>query len=204
MTAPTKGPEPTVFQPQIGMPTGLPPQQQLSPVARTLALMPRLGGMSILAVLAVCVLQAIMPPGAKPSAVLGGFHGETTAAQLNAERDAQVNTAARMADAQARAQAQWAMEVETARQQQAAILQSLQGKQDMATMADYVCMSGSVAGALWGRDAAGYTQAAQAACGQARQLRAEIVAAQAEAARLGSAIMQRPAPILSPASLPPR
>jgi flagellar motility protein MotE (MotC chaperone) len=162
-------------------------QQQPSALQRTINLMSRAGGMTIVATVVVFGLQAVMPAGSKPSDLIGAFHGGTTAATLNAERGAQVDTAQQMADAQARA----TIEVETARQQQAAILQSLQAKQDMANLADYACTGGGfVALFMSPTDAQAMREAAQAGCEGAAKLRREILQQQAEAARLG-AIMQR-------------
>ena len=168
---------------------GLALQQQPTAIERSLNMLSRMGGVSIAGFVVVCVLQGVMPEGAKPSNLIGAFHGGTTAATLNAERGAQVQTAQEMADAQARA----AIEIETARQQQAAILQSLQGKQDMANMADYACTGGGgAAGFMSPANAQAMRQAAQAACGAARELRQEIINEQAEASRLGGIMQRRP------------
>lgn len=142
----------------------------------------------------VLVLESYGPEGHRPSDLIGSFHGRTTQVTLDAERDAQRKSAEVMANAQAQAQARWAMEVETARKQQESISRSLEAKQQAANLADWACMSGPVASSIWGRDAAQYAQAAQSACAEAARLRREIIEAQAEAARIGSGIMQRGAP----------
>jgi hypothetical protein len=163
--------------------------QQPSAVARTLALMSKASLMPILLVIVVCGLQAIMPAGSRPSDLIGAFHGGTTAATLNAERQAQVNTAQQMADAQARA----AIETETARQQQAAILASLQAKQDMANIADFACTGGQIAAAFMSPDDAETArQASQAACNKAAELRQEIMTAQTQAAQDGAIMPRQP------------
>ena len=139
----------------------------------------------------VLLLETFGPKDHRPSDIIGGFHGHTTQVTLDFERDAQRKTAEAMANAQAAAQAKWSMEVETARQQQDIILRSLEAKQQAANLADYACMSGPVAMAFFGNDAAEYARTVQQACALAAQLRREIVETQAEAARIGSAIMQR-------------
>jgi hypothetical protein len=179
---------------QNGLP-GFGAQQLPTATTKAIAFVRSLSGSAILLAGGVFVLQATMGDGHRPSDVIGGFHGNTNTAQLDAERNAQTRTAESVANAQAKAQAQWAMEVETARQQQQAILESLRAKQDAANWADYICMSGPVSTAFFGRDAAAYAQVAHDACGEAARLRHEITEAQAEASRIGSAIMQRPVPI---------
>lgn len=144
----------------------------------------------------VLVVEVAAPGGFRVSELLGVFHGRADAAKLDQERDAQEETARRIAKAQAEAQARAAMEVENFRQQQAAILSSLEMKQTAANVADGICYSAPLALFFWGNDAAAYARTAQDACKVAGQLRREIVEAQAEAARIGSAIMQRTAPVV--------
>ena len=191
------------------MPTGLaPPPQKATGMTRAIAFVQGLSGKAVVLAGVVFGLQAVMGEGSKPSDLIGSFHGKTTAAQYDAEREAHSKTAEALANAQAKAAAQWAIEQETARQQLEAITRSLAMKQEAANLADLACMSGGVATAMFGRDAAQYAQVASTACDKAAQLRAEIVAAQGEAARIGSALMQRPAPMpvyaAAPTAAPPR
>jgi hypothetical protein len=185
-----------------GMPTGLPPQYQPTVTTRAINFVRSMTLQGVGLAVVVFALQAALPMGWRPSDFLGGTEGATATARLNAERTAQTQTALAVADAQARAAAQWAIEQETARQQQEAIMRSLAMKQEAANLADLACMSGGVATAFFGRDAAQYAQVASTACDKATQLRGEIVAAQAEAARIGSALMQRPAPMTAYVAAP--
>ena len=191
-----------------GMPTGLPPQYQPTVATRAINFVRSMTLQGVGLAVVVFALQGALNPGWRPSDWLGGTEGATTTAKLNAEREAQTKTTMAMANAQAAAAAQWAIEQETARQQQEAIMRSLAMKQEAANLADVACMSGGVATAIFGRDAAQYAQVASTACDKAAQLRGEIVAAQAEAARIGSALMQRPAPmtayVAAPTVAPPR
>jgi hypothetical protein len=191
------------------MPTGLQPQYQPSVTTRAINFVRSMTLQGVGLAVVVFALQGALNPGWRPSDWLGGTEGATTTARLNAEREAQTRTAMAMANAQAAAAAQWAIEQETARQQQEAIMRSLAMKQEAANLADFACMSGQAATAMFGRDAAGFAAATSPACGEAARLRGEITTAQAEAARIGSALMQRPSPmptayVAAPNAAPPR
>jgi hypothetical protein len=198
----------TGFQPQaqpLAMPTGLPPQQQATGVARALAFMRGMSGKAVVLAIAVFGLQAIMPAGSKPSDLIGSFHGGTRSAELDTERAAQVKTAQGMANAQAASPANWQMEQQVSQAQQQAIAGSLQMQQSAANLADAACMGSGLVTAFFGKDGADLAQSMKGACGLGDQIRQNITGTLARTARQGSGVMQRAAPATGvPISAPQR
>ena len=188
-------PELPVFTPQppFAMPTGAPPQAAPpSGVARAYAFVRSLSGTAVVLAVVVFTFQAVMPEGRRPSDIIGSFHGSTRSAELNSEREAQINTAGGMANAQAGAQANWQMEQQLFQTQQQAAAAALQTQQDAANLADFACLAGGALTALFGHDADQYAKPMQGACGAGDQIRHNITNSLVDTARSGSGTMQRP------------
>ena len=162
-------------------------------VARAIAFARGMSGKAVLLAGGVFILQAVMPPGSKPSDLLGSFHGALDSAQMKAAQKAQVEYDRAVTDAKTSPPINWQMEAEVARQQQEAIAKSLETQENAAQIADAVCLGAPLATLLMGdtAQARDIARAGQAACAEAARIRADITRIQAEAARSGSALMAR-------------
>jgi hypothetical protein len=169
-------------------------------VARAIAFARGMSGKAVVLAVVVFGLQAVMPPGSKPSDLIGSFHGSTESAEVKAKQEATTEYERRMAEAKAAPPANWQMEAEAFRQQQEAIAKSLETRQTAAQIADAACLGAPLATLFMGntRDARDLQNTLQGACAEAARIRAEMTAIQAKAARDGSAIMQRYRPGASP------
>lgn len=178
------------------MPTGMPPTvQQPTGVARTYAWVKTLTLSSIGLAVIVFVLQAIAPAGGKPSDLIGGFHGATRSAELDAERRAHALTTQTLANAQAGPPANWQMEQQLFATQQQTLAKSLEGQANLADLADTSCIAGGVVGMLFGRDGEQFASALQSACGAGDAIRRRMADTLANTARDGSGVMQRTRPV---------
>jgi hypothetical protein len=148
-------------------------------------------------IVAAVIAQIILPPHLKPAYLIGDFGGSTERAEIEAKQAAAVEFAMLQAAAAANAQANAQMETEVSRKEQEIIAESLAAQSTGAVIADFSCFLGS----LIPRDTYGDLQTAgqvmRGGCGFGDKLRNNIVQAQAEAARQGSAILQRPTPASS-------
>jgi hypothetical protein len=162
-------------------------------VARAIAFVRGLSGKAMVLGIVVVGLQAVMPPGSKPSDLIGGLHGATESAELKAKQETTTEYERRMADAKAAPPANWQMESEAFRQQQEAIAKSLETQETAAQIADAACLGAPLATLFMGdtAQARDIQSTMQAACAEAARIRANITRIQAEAARTGSALMQR-------------
>jgi hypothetical protein len=188
-------------------PTGLPPQSQAATgIDRALKFARSLTTQGIVLAAFVFGLQATMKEGNRPSDLIGGFHGSTTAAQLDAERRAQMQTAQGMANAQSGPPANWQMEQQLAATQQQAIAGSLESQQTMANLADLACFSSGFVGAFFGRDGDDAARELQRGCGAGDRIRDNMNATLAKTIREGSGVMQRGDAVrgLAPVAVPLR
>jgi hypothetical protein len=162
-------------------------------VSRAIAFARGLSGKAVVLAVAVFGFQALMPAGSKPSDLIGSFHGNTESAEIKAKQEATTDFERRMADAKSAPPANWQMEGEAFRQQQEAIAKSLETQETAAQIADAACLGAPLATLLMGdtAQARDIQRTMQAACAEAARIRANITRIQAEAARTGSAIMQR-------------
>jgi hypothetical protein len=149
--------------------------------------------------------DATLPDHLKPSTLLGGFHGRVETAEINAKQEKAIQFEREKADAQARAQAEWQMEVEAFRQQQAVTAQSLETMATAAQIADAACIGSPLVTMFMGntRDARDLQATLQGACAEAARIRREMTRIQVEAAQQGSALMQRRPPGAQDALLTP-
>lgn len=162
-------------------------------VARAIAFVRGLSGKALVLGVVVVGFQAVMPAGSKPSDLIGSFHGATESAELKAKQETATEYERRMADAKAAPPANWQMESEAFRQQQEAIAKSLETQETAAQIADAACLGAPLATLFMGdtAQARDIQSTMQAACAEAARIRANITRIQAEAARTGSALMQR-------------
>ena len=151
--------------------------------------------------------DATLPESLKPSTLLGGFHGRVETADINAKQEKVIQFERQKADVMAAAQAKWQMEVEAFRQQQAVTAKSLSMMATAAQIADAACLGSPLVTMFMGdtREAREIRATMQAACAEAARIRAEMTRIQAEAAQQGSALMQRRPPgaqdpLLTPAA----
>ena len=178
-------PAPVLDHPGVTKPNG--------GVARAIAFARGMSGKALLLAGGVFVLQAVMPQGSKPSDLIGSFHGSTETAEIKAKQEAQAEYERKLADARTAPPVNWQMEAEVARQQQEAIAKSLETQETAAQIADAACLGAPLATLFMGdtAQARDIERTMQAACAEAARIRANITRIQAEAARSGSALMQR-------------
>jgi hypothetical protein len=169
-------------------------------MARAIAFVRGLSGKAVVLAVVVFGLQAVMPPGSKPSDLIGSLHGLTESAEIKAKQEAQAEYEKKLAEAKTAPPINWQMEAEVARQQQEAIAKSLETQEMAAQIADAACLGSPLVTLFMGntRDARDLQNTLQGACAEAARIRANMTRIQAEAARAGSALMQRNRPGLSP------
>jgi hypothetical protein len=164
---------------------------QPNALARALGAARMLYGAAPAFIVAAVIAQIILPPHLKPAYLIGDFGGSTERAEIEAKQAAAVEFAMLQAAAAANAQANAQMETEVSRKEQEIIAESLAAQSTGAVIADFSCFLGS----LIPRDTYGDLQTAgqvmRGGCGFGDKLRNNIVQTQAEAARQGSAILQR-------------
>lgn len=140
-------------------------------------------------------INAALPESIKPTTLMGKFIAEMHVTETLTQQGTVVENTRQMADAQAKAQAMWQMEIISYQHQQQALMDAMQGKIAMANTADVTCTLGPFGIAFFygpnSYEARNAMQLVQAACDFARRTRQELAAEQAEIARLNSAIMQR-------------
>jgi hypothetical protein len=141
----------------------------------------------------VLLLQAYMPAGSKPSDLIGSLHGGIENTEMTVKRDTATEYERQMTIARTAPTINLQMEAEVSRQQQEAIARSLATREAAAQIADAACLGAPLATMLMGdtREARELKATMQAGCAEAARIRAEITQIQAEAARNGSALMQR-------------
>jgi hypothetical protein len=190
--------------PTLGM--GYQPPQAISGAARAIAFLRRSSIGALAMVGGVMVLQAVLPPNLKPATLLGSFEGQLTVARLGSERDAQRQTAETLANAQAAPAANWQMEQQVLATQQAAEAQAMQGEASVAVVADLTCLLSGAVAAFGDRPSENLAHDMRGTCGVGTQIRRGMNAELADAARNGSAIMQRATPEggFAPVAVPPR
>jgi hypothetical protein len=162
-------------------------------MARAIAFVRGLSGKAVVLALGVFILQGVMPAGSKPSDLIGSLHGLTESAELRAKQETAADYERRLAEAKAGGAINWQMEAELFRQQQEAIAQSLATREAAAQIADAACLGAPLVTLIMGdtREAREIKATMQAGCAEAARIRAEMTRIQAEAARTGSALMQR-------------
>lgn len=184
-------------------PTQLPHQQffpmqpqsalQRGGVARALAFARGLSGTTVILTALVLIAQGAMPPGSKPSDIIGAFHGRTEAAEIAAKQAATVEYEKKLAEARANPPAAAQIETQTAQTQQQVMAGSLATQQEAANLADGACIAGNVL-SLFGPDAKDVANALQQGCGAGDAIRRNMNQQLAGAARNGSAVIQRTSP----------
>jgi hypothetical protein len=162
-------------------------------VARAIAFARGMSGKAVMLAGGVFLLQAFMPPGSKPSDLIGSFHGATESAELTAKQPTATEYERRMTEAKTAPPINWQMEAEVSRQQQEAIAKSLETRETAAQIADAACLGAPLVTLFMGntRDARDIQNTLQGACAEAERIRAEMTSIQAKAAQQVSAIMQR-------------
>jgi hypothetical protein len=140
------------------------------------------------------IAQLILPAHLKPAHLIGDFGGNTEKAEIEAKQAAAVEYARQQAAAAATAQAIAQMETEVFRKQQEVIAESLNAQSTEANGADWLCLIGGFIPRDASSDWQTVGQVMRSACGVSPAIRSNIVRSQAEAARRGSAILQRPTP----------
>jgi hypothetical protein len=173
-------------------------------VARAIAFVRGLSGKALVLAIVVFVLQAAMPPGRRPSDLIGGFHGATESAEINSKKDATVDFDRRRAEAQAAPPANLQMEQALNQAQLQAQLKALEMKEQAAQVADLACMASGFVTPFFGdnQDTRAWRDLMKQGCHTADAIRFEINDILARMARQGSGIVQRSNPGTS-AGLPP-
>jgi hypothetical protein len=162
-------------------------------MARAIAFVRGLSGKAVVLACGVFFLQSVMPEGWRPSDLIGATHGLTEKAEMTVKGDAAADYERKLAEARTGGAVNWQMEAELFRQQQEAIAQSLATREAAAQIADAACLGAPLATLFMGdtREARDIQRTMQAGCAEAARIRAEMTRIQAEAARTGSALMQR-------------
>lgn len=166
---------PQQFTPQ---PSPMPPPQaaplpglgsKMTGLARGLVFVRALTGQAVVLAVIVFTFQAAMPEGRRPSDLIGGFHGNTEKAEIDAKREAQVKTARDLANAQAIAPK---------------MAESLQNQSDTANMADGACQLGIFLDWAFGSngDARQMANGLKQACGKGDQIRRDMTNSLTQAA----------------------
>lgn len=173
-------------------------------VARAIAFARGMSGKAVVLALGVFALQAVMPPGSKPSDLIGSFHGSTETAEIRAKQQAAAEYERRLADAKAAPPADWQMEGEAFRQQQQRVANSLATQETAANLADAACFSAPFITALFGdtKDTRDLRDGMKQGCAAANAIRQNMVQEQAKAAREGSALVPRSNPSTGAGSEP--
>jgi len=164
-------------------------------IARSLGYLRALVPQAIVLAACVIVAEAALPPAAKPSTLLGSFHGSLDTAEINAKQGAVVQFEEDMTSARTAPPANWQMEAQVAAQQQQAVAEALQAQAGMANLADLACVTGGILGALnlggeWNQAGEKMT----GACGVGDQFRKSMADTLATTARDNSALVKRSAP----------
>ena len=136
-----------------------------------------------------------MPEGSKPSDLIGGFHGSTETAEIDGEAgNRQPSTSGRMADAKTAAPSQLADGGRSSSASSRRRLHSrLRHRKPPRRSRTPPVLASPLVTLFMGdtREAREIRATMQAACAEAARIRAEMTRIQAEAARQGSALMQR-------------
>lgn len=164
-------------------------------IARSLGYLRALVPQAIVLAACVIVAEAALPPAAKPSTLLGHFHGSLDTAEINAKQGAVVGLEQDMTTARTAPPATYQMEAQVAQQQQQIVAESLQAQANMANLADLACVGGGILGALnlggeWDQAGDKMTDA----CGVGDRIRQNMADTLAKTARDNSALVQRSAP----------
>jgi hypothetical protein len=194
-----QGPRPTRPSTSQSPPPQAPPATSgASPsntAARILQFITKVAPVTLSLGIGVALIDAALPDSYKLTTFFGELIGRSYNAETKTTQDTAVENTWKMTDASASAQTRWQMELIVFQEQQRAIYDAIQGKVSLANVADWTCALGPVGVTLFygqntpeARDA---NQLVRQACGYGMQLRQEIVAEQAQLARLGSAIQER-------------
>jgi hypothetical protein len=138
------------------------------------------------------VAEAALPASARPSVLIGAFHGRIEASDADAKVDAIANLTRKNAESAAQPPAVAQMETEAFRVQQQAIAESLGVQSGVANMADLACVIGTLIPR--GGDSDALVQGLRGACGVGDQVRGSMVETLKRGGQSGSTLIQRPMP----------
>jgi len=174
-------------------------------LARTLDLIRRVTSTGIVLAAAVILWENLAPPQARPSTLLGSFHGSLDSATLNAQREAQVTTERELAEARAAPPAAYQMETVVNQTQQQVIAGSMGVRSGAAELSDLACF-GSMLITGQGIEARQWRERLQAGCGVGTTIRQGMADELARTSRDNSAIAPRAvgaAPVRAPQQAQP-